>query len=310
MSRVYAIGESLLDVFFRNGEVFASRPGGAMLNTAISLARLDLPVYMITEYGRDQVGQVIDKFLRENGIGLDHICRFEVGKTALAMAFLDEVGEASYDFYKHYPEQRLNIDMPDFKAGDIVIFGSFYALLPKIRSRIMPILENAKSKGVLVIYDPNIRNPHREEIGKLRDAILENIGIADLVRASDEDFYNIFNIQGPYDAYYEVQKADCQYLIYTMNKSGVHLMYENKNHFYEVPGIQTISTVGAGDSFNAGVVYELWKKKLQSKDIRGLPLTDWNEIIKTGIQFASIVCQSMDNYIPLDFASKIKGLGG
>jgi fructokinase len=305
---VYAIGESLLDIFFRDGEVFASRPGGSMLNTSVSLGRLGMPVYMLTEYAMDQVGHVIENFLKDNGVGLDHICRFEEGKTALALAFLDEGGEASYDFYKHYPGQRLKISLPDFKAGDIVLFGSFYALLPEIRSHIIPILKKAKARGALVIYDPNIRSPHRKEIDQLRVAILENISMADIVRGSDEDFNNIFNINNPHDAFGEVQRSGCQCLIYTMNKSGVHLISKKQNQFYKVPEIQTISTVGAGDSFNAGVIYTLWTKKLESKDIQVLPLQTWNEIIETGIQFASIVCKSLDNYIPVDFASKMRGL--
>jgi fructokinase len=308
MSMIYTLGETLLDVFFKKGEVIGSRPGGAMLNTAVSLGRINAPVSLVSEYGKDQVGLLIDKFLGENGVGLDHIFRFEEGKTALAMAFLDEDGEASYDFYKQYPQQRLQIDIPEFRPGDIILFGSFYALLPEIRKRIIPIITKAREKGCIIVYDPNIRSPHRKDIFRLRDAISENISMADIIRGSDEDFLNIFNINNQIDAFNEVQKADSQILIYTRNKHGVHLICKNKSHFYRAPKIRTVSTVGAGDSFNAGIIYEIWLKKLKRTDIIDLPFETWNEIIETGIHFASIVCQSMDNYISSDFASKIKGL--
>ena len=308
MSVIYAIGETLLDVFFKNGEVIGSRPGGAMLNTAVSLGRLGLPVFLMSEYAKDQVGLVIDRFLGKNGVGLDHIYRFEEGKTALAMAFLDEDGEASYDFYKQYPRQRLQIDIPEFRPGDIVLFGSFYALLPEIRNRIMPILNKARESGAIIIYDPNIRNPHKEEIGALRDAISENISIADIVRGSDEDFLNIFNIKCQTEAFDEVQKAGSEILIYTMNKHGVHLLCKNKSYFYKVPKLRTLSTVGAGDSFNAGIIYDIWENNIKKPDLQDLMNERWSHIIETGIRFASIVCKSMDNYISTDFASKIRGL--
>jgi fructokinase len=310
MSVIYTIGETLLDIFFRNGEVIGSRPGGAMLNTAVSLGRVQAPVSLVSEYGRDQAGRLIDGFLRDNGVGLDHVYRFEEGQTAVAMAFLDEDGEASYDFYKQYPRQRLQIDTPDFRAGDIILFGSFYALLPEIRERIKPILHKAREKGCIIIYDPNIRNPHKKDVESLRDAISENISMANIIRGSNEDFLNIFNIKNQDEVFKVIQKPENQLLIYTMNKHGVHLVCRNQSHFYKVPEIRTVSTVGAGDSFNAGIIYAIWSKELKPADIIDLPLEIWNENIETGINFASIVCQSMDNYISSSYARKIRGLVG
>jgi sugar/nucleoside kinase (ribokinase family) len=68
MRKIFAIGETVLDIIFKNGQPAASNAGGAMLNTAVSLGRLGLPVHFISEYGTDQVGVLIDHFLNCNGI--------------------------------------------------------------------------------------------------------------------------------------------------------------------------------------------------------------------------------------------------
>jgi len=90
MRKIYAIGESLVDIIFSNGEPKTAKAGGSMLNSAVSLGRIGLPVSLITEYGDDDPGALIDSFLRKNGVGTDLVYRFKNGKTALALAFLDE----------------------------------------------------------------------------------------------------------------------------------------------------------------------------------------------------------------------------
>ncbi len=306
MGRIYTIGETLLDIFFKDDQPFASRPGGAMLNTAVSLGRLGLPVSLITEYAHDQIGQSIDKFLSGNGVQTDLVYRFEQGKTALAMAFLNQENDATYTFYKQYPEERLIIDMPEFAADDIVLFGSFYALSPAVRKPIMNMLNNAHEAGALIIYDPNIRSPHKKRISKHWVAISENFNIANIVRGSDEDFNTIFDFHDHTEAFNEVQKHGSQCLIYTMNKDGIHLLYDHWSHYYRVPVIETVSTVGAGDSFNAGLIYAIWKNKINRQKLPALSFESWSMLIEEGIRFAADVCQSMDNYISTDFVKSLK----
>ncbi len=305
MARIYTIGETLLDIFIKDGQAIASRPGGAMLNTAISLGRLGLPVYLISEYANDQVGQTIDHFLLENNVSSDYIYHYKDGRTALAMAFLDDQNEAKYTFYKQYPKGRLKIKTPDFTPEDIILFGSFYALLPDVRNQILAIIKKARRTGALIIYDPNIRSPHKKQISKLKGAISENISLADIIRGSNEDFNTIFDINNQNDALKEVLKHDCQHLIYTMNKDGVYLLYDQQSHYYKVPGIETVSTVGAGDSFNAGLIYAIWKNKLMKDDINNLPFEVWSSLIEEGISFSSDVCQSLDNYISVELARRL-----
>jgi fructokinase len=93
-----------------------------MLNASVTLGRLKIPVRFVSEYGADEVGELVESFLIRNGVDTSYIYRYKDGKSAVALAFLDENLNASYSFYKLYPQKRLDIELPPVDRGDIVIF--------------------------------------------------------------------------------------------------------------------------------------------------------------------------------------------
>ena len=100
MRKVIGIGETILDIIFKNEQPTAAVPGGSTFNGIISLGRLGLPVTMITETGNDRVGQTIKQFMADNGIDNSHVCMYEDGRTAISLAYLNERNDAEYSFYK------------------------------------------------------------------------------------------------------------------------------------------------------------------------------------------------------------------
>ena len=96
------------------------------------------------------------------------------------MAFLNEQNEAKYSFYKIYPEERLKVDLPSFQADDILLFGGFYSLMSEVRQQLMSFVRAASKAGAFILYDPNIRSPHKVEINELRALIYENISLANI----------------------------------------------------------------------------------------------------------------------------------
>jgi fructokinase len=128
MRRIYTIGETVLDILFKNKLPVTAKAGGALLNTAVTLGRLNLPVFFIGEYGMDEVGNIIDQFLKENHVSTQYVYRYYDGKSTLALAFLNENNDAGYDFYKIYPEKRLAVDFTVIQQDDIVLLGSIYSI--------------------------------------------------------------------------------------------------------------------------------------------------------------------------------------
>ncbi|MDP4207794.1 MAG: PfkB family carbohydrate kinase [Bacteroidota bacterium] len=304
MRKIYTIGETVLDIVFKNGQPVASKAGGSMLNTAVSLGRLGLPVHFISEYGTDQVGEMIDGFLTSNGIDTRYVYHYTDGKSALALAFLNEKNNANYSFYKAYPQKRLDVTFPEINDGDIIMFGSFYGVTYEIRDILRQFLLHARSRNAVIIYDPNFRKSHLFELDVLKPAILENMSMATIVRTSDEDLEMIFGAKD-FDAAYEAVKPLCPNLLYTSSSNAVYLRTAHVSGQFPVKKIQPVSTIGAGDTFNSGVVYGIFRHELFNKDIASLPLETWQTLIGYGVEFASEVCMSYDNYISAEFAKTV-----
>jgi fructokinase len=302
MPRIYAIGETILDVIFKGDEPETAKAGGSMLNTAVSLGRLGLPVQLISEYGSDRAGEMIDGFLGKNGIDTSLVHRYSNGKTAISLAFLDEEHNASYSFYKSYPEKRLEMLPPAFHRDDIVLFGAFYSLMPEVRKQLMAFVRAANAAGSLIVYDPNIRSPHSGEIGELRGLIHENISLAGIVRSSDEDFSTMFGITDGQEAYKLVSEHGCPILIYTRSNKGVEVWYPGGKLLLDVPAVRTVSTIGAGDSFNAGLIFECFALKKKPGE---MSLKELKMMTETAIRFGSHVCTHYENYITEEFAGKM-----
>ncbi|MBN1132317.1 MAG: carbohydrate kinase [Bacteroidales bacterium] len=307
MSVIYAVGETILDIIFKDDIPRSGKPGGSSFNSAVSMGRLGLPVTFISELGNDPVGDMIIRFLIENHVESRYVSRFKKGQTAIALAFLDDNNDAVYQFYKDYPYQRLNIEFPDFSQSDYLLFGSFYALNYGIRPRIKLLLEKAVSSGSCVLYDPNFRDNHMRERDQLLEVIGENMEYADLVRGSDEDFRNIFGVSHPDEAWDAVRKH-CGIMVYTANAQGVYLKTDSLSLFVEVEQIRPVSTIGAGDTFNAGLLYGLFKRGVRSADISSLDVRVWKAILKTASEFSREVCLSYENYLPVDFVKRCRGV--
>jgi fructokinase len=305
MRKVYTIGETVLDILIKDNQPFAAKAGGSCLNSAVTMGRLGLPVQFIGEYGLDEVGNFIDHFLKDNNVSTEYVYRYFDGKSALALAFLNEHNDASYDFYKIYPKKRLNIRFPELNQNDIVLFGSFYAITPEVRDKLIKFIELANKKKAIVMYDPNFRKQNLHELPKLKPLILDNIEHSNIVRGSNEDFSFVFGTRNADDTY-ELLKEKCPIILYTESTKGVNLRTPKLSEWYETPKIEPISTIGAGDNFNAGVVYSLIKHDINYKELNGLNAEKWNDIISTAIKFATQVCLSYDNYITAEFAEPYK----
>lgn len=302
MPTIYAIGETIYDIIFRENQPRAAKPGGSMLNSAVSLGRCGLKVEMITEIGNDQVGRVVLDFLHENGVSASFINPVAEFKTPISLAFLDENGNANYSFYKKYPAERLNIEWPAAGKGDVVLFGSFYSLDKAIRSKIIPFIKKSKEKGAIIIYDPNIRKNHLDEIKSLMHLVEENIALADIVRGSNEDFENLFGLSDVEAVYSRVKEIACKYLVVTKGENGCVFYSEKINLHIPAKKVEVISTIGAGDAFNAGIVAGLYKLDLNVDDLVNIKTGNWTEILGFGLNFAADVCGSYDNYISMETA--------
>jgi len=302
--RIFTFGETVYDIIFKDSQPIAGKAGGSMLNTSVSLGRLGLNVNFVSDMGKDTIGDNILDFLTDNGVSVSYIERYANRKTAIAIAILNERNDAAYTFYKDFPENRLSELKLDFKEGDIVLFGSFFAITENLRPALFQFLNRAREEGCIIIYDPNFRKPHLHELEMLKPLIIENIGLSDLVRGSDEDFNLIFGANNASEVFEILMKKGCGSLIYTANRNDVLMMTQDHIVVKSVPVIKPVSTIGAGDNFNAGIIMTLVHNEISKKKMKHLPVKIMENILENGTSFAAEVCMSYDNYISREFASR------
>jgi fructokinase len=308
MRKVIGIGETVLDIIFKGDQPIQAVPGGSAFNAIISLGRAGIPTAFISETGNDRIGVNVKKYLTDNGVDASGVCVYPDSKSPVSLAFLDEHNNADYIFYKDHPHDRLDFTYPDIQEDDVVLFGSFFAINPVVRPQVKGFLDYAHQHGAILYYDVNYRSSHKNDLVKVTPNLLENFEVADIVRGSDEDFEVMYNKRECDIVYRSEISFYTRKFIYTRGSQPVELRAENGFcKQYPVPPTTTVSTIGAGDNFNAGFVYGLIKYGITRNDIEtGLTEQQWDQLMACAQAFSANCCQSLSNSIDADFAQKMK----
>jgi fructokinase len=251
---------------------------------------------------------MIVKFLKDNGCEASCVNMYPDSKSPLSLAFLNEQNDAEYIFYKDHPHDRLDFSYPDVQPDDIVLFGSYYVLNPVIRPQVKGFLDYAHERGAILYYDVNFRASHQHEVMKLTPNLLENFELADIVRGSSEDFEILFKKSDAEQVYRSQIMFYTKKFICTQAAEPIQLFADNGlRKQYPVAKTETVSTIGAGDNFNAGFVYGLVKYGITRQMLEaGLSAEQWGQLVGEAQQFAANVCQSINNSIDQDFADQKK----
>lgn len=294
--RVIGIGETVLDIIFGDdNQPRSANPGGSVFNALISLGRSGIPCTFVSEVGDDKVGDIIRQFLHDNNVGDEGLYSHVGMKTPLSLAFLDENKDAHYTFYKDYQNQKFELICPEINEGDIVLFGSYFSLNRVIRGAVKEFLLKAKAAGAILYYDVNFRKSHQHELEALRPTIIENFQLADIVKGSDEDFGVMFGMTDWRKAYHLHVEPHCKTFICTQASKGADVICGSIERHVDGRKIEPVSTIGAGDNFNAGTVCGMYRGAISKDDLGNVDKLA--QAMLTGIEFATEVCLSLDNYI-------------
>ncbi len=296
MKRVIGIGETVLDILFKDDQPQKAVAGGSTFNSIVSLGRSGVPCAMVTEVGGDHVGDIICRFLQENGVSAEFVCRHENAKSHISLAFLNENNDAQYVFYKDHASVYLDGKLPDISKDDVVLFGSFFAINPVLRPVVAGLLHQAREVGAWIYYDVNFRKNHIADLPEVMPNIEENMGLADVVRGSVEDFGHLYGLQDG-NAIYERVSRYCNKLILTDGAGPIRVYTPEGCEPFAVNAIETVSTVGAGDNFNAGYIYAM---------LQGM--SEEAQRIEMAQRWSQDVCRQIGNNISDELAEQLNVL--
>lgn len=306
MRKVIGIGETVLDIVFKNNKPVEAVPGGSTFNAMVSLGRVGANVSFVTETGDDRVGAIVRSFLEKNNVCTDYVAVRQGMKSPISLAFLDEANNADYAFYRDATTDCADVALPEIEADDIVLFGSYYAVSAVTRAQVVALLEKARERGAIVYYDVNFRPSHSNDVMKVTPNLIENLEYADIVRGSRDDFEVLYKKDSAERVYRVETSFYCSRLVYTDGPNPVTVFSDGGfSHEYPMPSTPTVSTIGAGDNFNAGLICALLRHDIRRADIeRGLTGEQWQMLIDSATAFSADCCKGIYNYVSEEFGKE------
>lgn len=289
---IICCGEALIDMLpreSRQGEpAFAPYAGGAVFNTAIALGRLGVPTGFVSGISRDFLGDQLIETLKASKVDPRHAVRSDRPTTLAFVRLVD--GQASYAFYDENTAGRMLSadDMPtDLGDAQALLFGAI-SLIPEPCGSAYEALMTREHSGRVTMLDPNIRPGFISDAAAHRARMDRMIAMADIVKLSDEDL-GWFGHDDAAIAARHWLGAGARLVIVTRGGDGAVAFSDA--HSVEMPArkVAVVDTVGAGDTFNAGVLAALHKAGALTKSAIGdLGETVIAEALLLGMRAASV----------------------
>jgi fructokinase len=260
--KAVCFGEVLWDVFPSHKKI-----GGAPLNVALRMNSFGAATTMISRIGKDEDGNDILSFFKNENLSSDSIQVEEDYKTGVVNVMINEKGNASYDIM--YPSSWDKIDLSEeilqkVSESDVFVFGSLICRDEVSRSTLYTLLDKAKYK----VMDANLRAPYYTT-----EVLVELMFKADFIKLNDEELWEISRKLGsPYNSFEQnikfiAEKTNTKQICVTKGAFGAVLYYNEKFYYNSGYFIKVVDTVGAGDSFLASLLVRLLKGKSPQKSL-------------------------------------------
>lgn len=259
---VVALGELLID-FTENGlssqgnPLMEANPGGAPCNVLAMLNKLGKKTAFIGKVGRDQFGTMLKTVVEESGTDVTNLMMDDEVHTTLAFVHTFPDGDREFSFYRNPGADMMlkkeEVDPEIIKAAKIFHFGTLSSTHPEVREATRYAIDVAKENGLLVSFDPNLREPLWDSPEDARKEIEYGLGKCDILKISDNEM-EFMTGTDDYNKGVEMlrESYDIPLIFVTLGKEGSRAYY--KDMIVEVaPFIRkdTIETTGAGDTFEA-----------------------------------------------------------
>lgn len=259
---VVALGELLID-FTENGlsgqgnPLLEANPGGAPCNVLAMLNRLGKKTAFIGKVGNDQFGKMLKEVVEESGTDVSGLAMDEQVHTTLAFVHTFPDGDREFSFYRNPGADMMltkeEVDPEIIKNARIFHFGTLSSTHAGVREATRYAIDVAKENGLLVSFDPNLREPLWESLDQAKEEILYGMSKCDILKISDNEM-EFMTGTSDYTKGVEMlrEQFDIPLICVTLGREGSRAFY--KDMIVEAaPFVRedTIETTGAGDTFEA-----------------------------------------------------------
>ena len=273
-TNVVCFGEVLFDVFPNHKKI-----GGAPLNVALRLASLGANTQIISRIGNDAIGKELLQFIEDNNVTTTTIQVDNSHNTGEVIVKLDAKGSASYTINYPVAWDKIEVTPEAIKAvenADALVFGSLVCRDAVSYQTLLSLIEIAKYK----IFDVNLRAPFYT-----KEILIDLMHRADFIKFNDDELFEISDyLNSPYHSLEQnilfiAEKTNTKHICVTKGSHGAVLYFNKKMYYNSGYKVRLADTVGAGDSFLAGLLSKL------------LARNDPQEAINFGCAIGALVAQ-------------------
>lgn len=292
---ILCCGEALIDMIptptAAGPDGFVPHAGGAVFNTAIALGRLGVRTGMLTGLSSDMFGHQLSDALQASHVDTSHLILSD-RPTTLAFVRLQD-GHATYSFYDENSAGRMLSPgaLPDISAEVSSLYFGGISLACEPGASTYATLLRREGKDRAVMMDPNIRAQFIEDADQYRARLDDMMSRADIVKVSDEDLNWIVSSPLPLKEKVEVVlKSGPSIVILTRGSDGATGFLKDGTEV-NVPAqrVEIVDTVGAGDTFNSGVLAKLYELgALQKANLKSLGPTVLEQALEHGARVAAV----------------------
>jgi fructokinase len=301
---VTVIGEAIIDLVPAGpAQTFQAVPGGSPYNVAVGLARLGHRASLMARLGQGAFGRILRDHAQAEGIDL-HAAPRAAEPSTLAVVSLDASARASYDFYLDGTADWQWTAEETGRAPEesaVFHFGSIASWTPPGDARILELAARLRGRGdVLISYDPNVRPGLLADHQHGQRVVERAIQLAHLAKASTDDVAWLYPDQTPDEVARHWLELGATVVIITSSADGAY--------GYTAPGrpvrrpaldVAVVDTVGAGDSFTAGLIGSLIRQGQQAPaDLSRCSADQLSGALDDAILVASLNCERRGNDPP------------
>lgn len=294
---ILVCGEALIDLFI-GAPAPAGFPadavaGGSPFNVAIGIGRLGRPAAFLSTLSDDVFGTFLAEKLTESGVSPAYLQRCP-NYTTLSVVATNASGQPQYSFYAPNsadraltPEALPSQLPPDVNA---IAAGSYALGVEPIASAIETLLRRESGSRVISL-DPNVRPRVVGDLKAYRERFEGLLAHADIVKASDEDIELLYSTQDLASAARAWLRRGPKLVIVTRGEKGPLAAFGDRIVERPAPRIAVVDTVGAGDTFHAGLLSWLDANSLLTPEgIAGLTESQVIAALDFAAAAAAIVC--------------------
>ncbi|SPJ31451.1 carbohydrate kinase family protein [Falsiruegeria mediterranea] len=289
---ILCCGEALIDMIpeltLQKTEGFVPHCGGAVMNTAVALGRLGVPTGLFTGLSDDMFGQQLVAHLHASNVDLSFAVTSSRPSTLAFVQFVE--GQANYSFLDENSAGRMLglSDLPKVPEDVSVLFFGGISLATEPGAETYATLLDRERRERVVMLDPNIRPQFIPDQKRYRARLERMLARTDILKVSDEDLDWMIPQPLPYAEKIAVlMKRGPNIVVMTRGSAGVvGFLPDGSEVNVMAERVAVVDTVGAGDTFNAGLLCKL--DELDCLDIQTLRKLD-SDALKQALAFASKV---------------------